>query len=79
MGKKQSTVTVKQNTENHIPIEILADSILEISNGVRKMRSGRLTDKAIILLISDNCTVGKPAIKEVLESMQSLSFRYLKS
>ena len=65
-------------TEPEIPVEILAQSIKDISEGIRKMRSGRLTDRAIILLIADNCNVGKPAIKEVLESMNSLSKKYLK-
>jgi hypothetical protein len=74
---EMSKVTVKQ-TENEIPVEILAESIKDISTAVSKLRAGRLTERAIILLIADNCTVGKPAIKQVLDSMHTLSKRYLK-
>ena len=74
----RKTVIVKQNKENEIPVEVLAESIKEISQAIGKLRSGKLTDRAIILLIADNCTVGKPAIKDVLDSMQTLSKRYLK-
>jgi 2-phosphoglycerate kinase len=73
----KKNVVVKQ-TENEIPVEIRAESIKEISEAVRKLRAGRLTDRAIILLIHDHCGVGKPAIKAVLDGMQTLSKRYIK-
>lgn len=71
-------VKVVQTDEQEIPVEILAESIKEIAAGVKKLRSGKLNDRAIILLISDNCNVGRPAIRKVLESMETLAATYLK-
>lgn len=77
-------VVVKQPDDkaHEIPTEILATSIVAISEGIKKLRRGRLTDRALFLLIQDAApTVGgkyrndKLAIREIratLEGMESL-------
>lgn len=67
-----------EDKSKKIPVDILAESIVEISNAVKKMRNGGLTDRAIILLIHDSSSVGKPAIKAVLDSMETLSEKYIR-
>ena len=48
-------VTVKQapEKEKEVPTEVLAASIVAIAEGVRKLRNGRLADRALFLLVQD--------------------------
>lgn len=46
-------ITVKQNPEAEVPIEVLAEAIKAIASGVQKLRSGKLRDRALFLLIQD--------------------------
>lgn len=80
-------VAVKQNPEKEVPTEVLAESIVAISEGIRKLRGGRLTDRALLLLIQDAApSVGhrppKPVsqreIKAVLEGIEGLERLFIK-
>ena len=74
--------------EKEVPTEVLASSIKAIAEGVRKLRSGRLNDRALFLLIQDaapatggkynHSRVGIPAIKAVLEGIDSLDKNFLR-
>ncbi len=78
-------VTVKQR-ENAppIPTEVIADEIRAISQGIKKLRDGRLSERALIVLITHATpTVGYAkvsgkTVKAVLEGMESLERVYLK-
>lgn len=86
MGNK--TITVKTNEEHPESVEIIADAIIKISDAFEKMSKARLTRRALMLLIHDNCGVTgnrfkkkKPSIKqieEVLDSVSSLKKAYIK-
>lgn len=72
-------VAIKQ-TEPEVPTEIMADAIVAICQGVRKLRLGRLNDKALLLLIQ-NATPGnvpQRAIKAVLDGIDNLERMYLR-
>lgn len=70
---------VKQPVEGEeVSTEILATNIIAISTGIKKMRAGRLNDRALILLIHDASGVGKPAIRDVLNTLESLETIYCK-
>ena len=78
-------VKVIQNEDKPMPVEILAESIKAISDGVKKMRSGPLSDNAIYLLVHhaspSSGYSGKPTLKQVrsvIEGMESLEKTYLK-
>ena len=81
-------VKVVQDAANLIPIEVIAESIKAISEGIRKLRSGSLNDKALVLLIQNAapCHGGKYGISKmsmkdvraVLEGIESLEATYLK-
>lgn len=81
---KKTDVKVIQQDDKPIPVEVLAQSIKAISDGIKKLRSGPLTDTALILLIQHaSPTVGyqKVTIKHVravLDGMESLERTYLK-
>jgi hypothetical protein len=83
------SVKVKQG-EEEVPTEVLADAIVAISEGVAKLRRGRLKDRALLLLIQDAAPspkrgryrTGRPipiqTIKDVLEGLESLKTQYVK-
>lgn len=82
------TVTVTQDPEAIVPVEILAESIAAIAQSTKKLLAGPLTEDAIVLLIT-NATPGTgprynrkhvsaTAVKAVLHGMASLEAQYLK-
>lgn len=83
-------VVVKQvpEKEKEVPIEVLADSIVAIAAGMKKLRSGRLSDRALFLLIQDaapnkggkygNSPLPVKTIKAVFEGIESLERSFLK-
>ncbi len=84
---KKVKVVVKQNEEKPVPVEVIADSIKSISEGIKKLRSGPLNDKALMLLIQhaaptkgsysyQKITIGE--IKAVLDGIEGLEEFYLK-
>lgn len=79
-------VTVVQSKTDPIPTEVLATSIKSISDGIKKLRAGRLNDKALLLLIQHACPSvkkygpkpGMGEVRAVLEAMENLERTYLK-
>jgi|GEM_PF-4753256 hypothetical protein len=74
----KKTKIVQRENADEIPVEIIADSIVEISAGIKKMRSGRLNDKAIVHLIHKSCNVAGHTILAVMNAMEELEKEYLK-
>lgn len=83
-------VVVKQSLakEDEIPTEVLADSIVAIAAGMKKLRSGRLSDRALFLLIQDaspnlggkygRSPLPVKTIKAVFDGIESLERSFLK-
>lgn len=69
---------VKQNPEAEVPVEILARSIKEIADGMKRIRTSALNDKALKLLISHSSGVSQRDVHNVLWALDSLSVTYLK-
>jgi hypothetical protein len=69
---------VKQNPEKEIATEVIAESIVAISDGIKKLRAGRLNDRALVLLLHDVTGVARRDIKVVLDGLQSLESTYIK-
>ena len=61
-----------------VGVEVLASSIKEIADGVKKLRSGKLNEKCLLLLISNSSGVGKKEVKMVLDALEDLENQYLK-
>ena len=76
---KKVKVTQKEN-ELEVITEVTAQAIVEISSAIKKLRSGRLKDRTIVLLIKANCPywVGIVEIKAVLDGMATLEKELLK-
>lgn len=71
-------VTVKQNPNNEVPVEVLADAIVEVSRAARQLLASRLTKRAIVLLLHESSGVGKRDIQYVLDHAANLAAVYLK-
>lgn len=72
-----------------VPTEVIADAIVAIAEGVRKLRQGRLNDTALFLLIQHTCgtSFGRnrssskipiKTIKAVFDGIDSLSAEYIR-
>lgn len=75
---KTREVLVKQDTDKPVPDEVLAESIKAISDGMKKIRAGRLNDRALVVLLKDASGVPIYEIKKVLDGMESLEANYLR-
>lgn len=80
-------VTIKTNPDAPVSTEILADAILAIAQGTRKLRAGRLQDRTLCMLIADAAPkYGKyPAkhvsikdVRAVLDGIEALEATHLK-
>ena len=81
---KQVKVVQKEPPADEIPTEILASAIVAISETMKRLRSGRLNDKGLYLLIQnaaptiDGSKVTVKEIKAVMEGLASLEATYIK-
>lgn len=74
--------------EKEVPTEVIADAIVAMSAGIKNLRSGRLNDKALVLLIQHACesyyingkliNISQRDVKIVLEAIEVLEARYIK-
>ncbi len=81
MKKTIKTVSIKTDEENPQPVELIAESILEIAEAFKKINSSRLNKKAIVLLLQDAIGVSKINKREielVLEYAPKLAEIFLK-
>lgn len=58
------------------PQEVIAQAIIDLSDGVRKLLSGRLTKRAIIILLNKSSDVSFTSIERVLDALESLKKDY---
>lgn len=79
---------VKQNEEKPVPVEVLAESIKNISAGVKKLLEGPLNERALLLLIQNAAPsigsypsrkVTNTEVRAVLEGIESLERVYIKN
>lgn len=84
---RNTILKVKQNPEKEVPLDVMAESIVAISNGIRKITSTRINDKALHLLIQHAAPsvgtyptkrISVQQIKAVLQGIESLERTYLK-
>jgi hypothetical protein len=70
--------TVKQNPENEVPLEIMAESIVALSQFGKKMSASRLRQRAVLLLLKDMTGISPEKIKKILDALPDLEQQYLK-
>jgi hypothetical protein len=73
------TITVKTNEENPEPLEIIAQSVIEVADAMKKISNSRLKQRAIILLIKDLTNLPMKDIESVLNTATKLREHYIKA
>lgn len=63
---------VKQNPEQPVAAEVIAEAILGISESMKRLSTSGLKRKAIVTLIHDQSGIGKRDIEIVLNNLESL-------
>jgi hypothetical protein len=63
--------------EREIPTEIIAQAIVDISRGMRQINAGRLTRKAVLILLSSASGIGQRDISCVLDNLAALEAIYI--
>lgn len=81
-------IKIVKAEESEITTEIIAEAIVSISEGIKKLKAGKLKDHALYLLIQHaapmsgtkykKTRVSVSDIKAVIQGMESLSKEYLK-
>jgi hypothetical protein len=77
---------VQQAGEDEVPVEVIAQNIKAISEGIKRLRAGRLNDTALVLLIqhaapspgSHQQRVSVGQVRAVLGGLAALEATYLK-
>lgn len=64
--------------ETQTTADAMADSITALAAGMKELRGGRLTDKAVVLLLHHASGVSQRDIRLVLDSLASLETTYLR-
>ena len=79
-SKKAKNVKVIKNEENPETPEVLAESIIRISQGFKKLADQGLTTTAIVVLIQGmpGVTLTKSDILTVLDNLPKLASYYVK-
>lgn len=75
-------VKITQPADEQVPVEIIATELSKIADGVAKLRSGPLNEKALLLLIQNAMpTTDRPTLKQiraVLDAAESLKAQYVR-
>jgi len=70
--------TVKVKEENPEPLELLAKSIIELSDSFIKIQNGPLQRRTIILLLKDCTGLAGRDIEKILDAAPKLKSYYVK-
>lgn len=71
-------VKIIKNPENPQPDEVIAQSIIELSEGMRKLNLGPLKKETLIVLLHNSTKLPKREIEYVLNALSRLEADYLK-
>lgn len=69
---KAQTITVKRDEAQPESVELLADAIIKCADGLEKLRSGPLSQRAIVVLLHDLTKVGIPHIRAIIDAAPNL-------
>ncbi len=73
----KTKISLKQ-PEPPIAAELLAQSIVEIAEGMRRVNASRLSRSALVTLIADRSRVARRQIEAVLNNLDELERIWLK-
>ncbi len=76
---KDQIITVKVNEQNPEPLELIAKSIIELSDAFQKINSSSLKRRTIVLLLQDETKLPQKDINAILDAATKLKDTFLKS
>jgi hypothetical protein len=76
--KNLKTVNILTDEENPIPVNIIAEEIVKISNAFTAIDKGKLSRRAIVLLIQDLTGLPQTSINRVLNAVPELKNVFVK-
>lgn len=71
-------VTVKQDAEKPVEVEVLAQAIVDIATAAKRLSRSALNRKAVIILLSHATNEPQHRIKAVLDGIEELERTYLR-
>lgn len=71
-------IKVTQDPESPVPVEIMAQSIMEIGAAVKRITRSRLNRKALVILVSHASKQPQYIVERVFDSLESLEKTFLK-
>jgi len=74
---KTTTAGVKQNSDQPVAAEVIAEAIIGISESMKRLTASGLKRKAIVALVHDHSGIGKRDIEIVLNNLESLRETWL--
>lgn len=72
---------MQQTTSRRTPVEtaeIIAQQLQDVSRGIKKLREGRLNERALVALLHDSTRMAKSDIERILDGLENLEKTYLK-
>lgn len=70
------SIKVIKNADKPESTEVLAEAIIRIGDGMKKLSNSGLNHKAIVVLIHNQTKLGKGDIETVLDALQRLAGWY---
>jgi hypothetical protein len=65
-------VNVKQQDDKPVAAEVIAQALVDISDGMKRLSNSGLKRKAVVALVHDQSKISKRAIEIVLNNLESL-------
>lgn len=65
-------VVIKQSPEKEVPVEVMAQAVVDLSRAAKRLLNGPLKRDAIIVLIKDKTNLTKGVIAAVLDQLEDL-------
>lgn len=76
MAKKKTEIKMELVPED--TVELMSTQIREISISMKKLREGKLNEKALLLLVANASGQAQWIVKAVMNGMESLEKQFLK-
>jgi hypothetical protein len=71
-------VVVKQDEQNQIKTEVLAQEIVNISRAMQSLNKSKLSRNAVLTLVKDQTNIPKHIINTVIDNLEDLEKNWLK-
>lgn len=75
---KQFPKNIKLNAIDPEPLEVVAESIIQVADAFDKIKNGKLTQHAIVILISEITGVTRTDIRKILNCASDLRKHFIK-